>query len=48
VNVRDRVLEVDELGAEQVLVARGDANVGFAEGPADDLASVEILQLHLK
>jgi hypothetical protein len=42
VDVRNRVLEVDELGAERVLVARGDANVGFAKGP------VEILQLHLK
>jgi hypothetical protein len=37
VDGRDRVLEVDELGAERVLVARGDANIGLAEGPADDL-----------
>ena len=34
VGVEDGVFEVDKLGAERVLVARYDANIGFAECPA--------------
>jgi hypothetical protein len=43
VGVWDGVLEVDELSAEGVLVAREDAHVGFAEGPADDLQGAALV-----
>ena len=41
--VGDGVLEVDELGAERVLVARDDANVGLAEGSADDFGGAAVV-----
>ena len=42
--VEDGVLEVDELGAERVLVAQDDANVGLAKGSADYFGSATVVR----
>jgi hypothetical protein len=43
VGVGDGVLEVDELGAEGVLIARDDTNVSLAEGSSDYLGCAAVV-----
>jgi hypothetical protein len=44
VDVRNGVLEVDELGEEGVLVARDDAHISLAEGPANDFGGAAVVR----
>ena len=43
VDVRDGIFEVDELGAEGVLVVGRRTNVGLAECSADDLQRAAVV-----
>jgi hypothetical protein len=43
VDVRNGVLEVDELSAEGVLVAGDDAHISLAEGAANDFGGAVVV-----